>query len=240
MSVSMPEVGPETRVVGVALLRDAPAPAVLAAHRVNPPGWELPGGKVEPGETPEQAAVREVGEELGCVVRVTGWLEGSVAIRPGLVLLAATAEVLVGEPMPRSGDHDALRWVPLEDLDDLAWLAPDLPFVAQLAARSVSTVSTATVEALVFERDHAEEVAARLRRGGYPAEVVRARFAGEDDEEDQPWAVRTEAPLVVAELAAEEFDGWVETVDQGRPTPARSPGLPLPDGPRRVKGHFAP
>lgn len=233
----MPEVGPEVRVVGVALLRDAPVPAVLAAHRVDPPGWELPGGKVEPGETSEQAAVREVGEELGCVVRVTGWLEGSVPIRPGLVLVAATAEVLVGEPGPRSGDHDALRWVALDALDALDWLEPDLPFVAQLAASS----GAGAVEALVFERDHAEAVAARLRREGYPAEVARARFAGEDDEEDQPWAVRTDAPLVVAELAAEEFDGWVESVTGERVAePAPSPGLPLPEGPRRVKGHFAP
>lgn len=222
----------------MALLQDTPAPAVLAAHRMDPSGWELPGGKVEPGETPEEAAVREIGEELGCVVRVTGWLEGSVPIRPGFVLVAATAELLVGEPMPRSGDHDALRWVALDELDALAWLAPDLPFVAQLAARSPSAPG---VEVLVFERDHAEELAARVRREGYLAEVVRARFAGEDDEEDQPWAVRTDAPLVVAELAAEEFDGWVETTDHGEPAPARSPGLlPLPDGPRRVKGHFTP
>lgn len=236
--MSMPEVGPEVMVVGVALLRDAPVPAVLAAHRIDPEGWELPGGKVEPGETPEETAVREVGEELGCVVRVTGWLEGSVPIRPGLVLLVATAEVLVGEPSPRSGDHDALRWVRLDALDDLDWLAPDLPFVAQLAAR---TADAAMVEALVFERGHAEAVAARLRREGYPAELLRARFAGEDDEEDQPWAVRTDAPLVVAELAVEEFDGWVESVPVGQaPGPVPSAGLPLPDGPRRVKGHFAP
>ena len=70
-------------VVGVALLD---ARRVLAARRAFPShlagSWELPGGKVEPGEDPAATAVREIAEELGCGIEVTGWLEGESRIEP--------------------------------------------------------------------------------------------------------------------------------------------------------------
>ena len=90
------------------------------------------------------------------------------------------------------------------------------------------------------EEDDAAAVAARLRAGGFDAAVVRERFAGEDDDEDHPWSVVTDAPEVVVEVLAEEHDGWVDhdDVPPGRPQPP-SPGLALPDAPRRIKGHFA-
>ena len=115
-------------VVGVAILRDG---RVLAARRTG--GWEFPGGKVEPGESAEQAAVREIAEELGCVVELTGWLEPVVEIRPGLDLRVATARLVAGEPVPRPGEHDAIRWLAPTDLGAVDWLAADRPFVAVLA-----------------------------------------------------------------------------------------------------------
>ena len=116
-------------VVGVAIQRDG---RVLAARRADG-GWEFPGGKVEPGETLEAAAVREIAEELGCAVRVTGWLEPQVEIRAGLVLRVATATLAGGEPVPRPGEHDAVRWLAPEELDAVAWLPADRPFVTVLA-----------------------------------------------------------------------------------------------------------
>ena len=70
-------------VVGVALLD---AGRVLAARRAFPSHlaglWEFPGGKVEPGEDPAATAVREIAEELGCGIEVTGWLEGASRADP--------------------------------------------------------------------------------------------------------------------------------------------------------------
>ncbi len=119
-------------VAAVAIVRDG---RVLAGRRVGPPavrgGWEFPGGSVEPGETPEVAAVREAREELGVEVVLTGWL-GEVVIRPGLVLRVFTAALTCGEPAV-TGSHDELRWVSAGELTALGWLAPDRPLLAPLA-----------------------------------------------------------------------------------------------------------
>ena len=121
-------------VVGVAVLDGG---RVLAARRrpgpARPGGWEFPGGKVEPGENPEAAAVREISEELGCVVEVTGWLDGQVPIGPpgtGMELLVATARLIEGDPVPH--EHDAVRWWRRDRLEEVEWLRPDVPFASQL------------------------------------------------------------------------------------------------------------
>src|SRR5680860_1804161 len=121
-------------VVGAAILRNG---TVLAARRTTPPEaagrWEFPGGKVEPGESPEAALVREVSEELGCRVEVTGWLAGAVPIADHHELTVATCAITSGDPDPV--EHDLTRWLTPEQLDDVDWLEPDLPFLAELRAR---------------------------------------------------------------------------------------------------------
>ncbi len=86
------------------------------------------------------------------------------------------------------------------------------------------------LRALFWEADDAELVAARLRSGGFDASISRVTFAGEDDDEDQPWAVTSDAPETLLELAAEEYDGWVDHPSDARITPAP---LDLPAAPRR-------
>jgi 8-oxo-dGTP diphosphatase len=108
---------------------------VLAARRAaggSAGGWELPGGKVEPGEPVAAAAVRELREELGCTVRVTGRLEGAEPITTGLVLEVVTAVLVAGEPVPL--EHDAVWWLGKADLAAVRWLPADLPFLPQVAA----------------------------------------------------------------------------------------------------------
>ncbi len=118
-------------VVGAAILRHG---AVLAARRTTPAEaagrWEFPGGKVEPGESPEHALVREILEELGCDIEVTGWLAGDVPIGDAHVLRVATARLVAGEPSPT--EHDQVRWLTAEQLDDVDWLEPDRPFLPGL------------------------------------------------------------------------------------------------------------
>jgi 8-oxo-dGTP diphosphatase len=115
-------------VVGAAILYGG---RVLAARRTPPrAGWELPGGKVEHGESAEAAVVREIAEELACTVEVTGWLAGESPIGDGLVLRVARTRLVAGEPLP--SEHDVVRWLGPDQLDDVDWLAADRPFLPAL------------------------------------------------------------------------------------------------------------
>jgi len=121
-------------VVGAAILE---GDRVLAARRTAPVAaagrWEFPGGKVEPGETPEQALVREIAEELGCTIGVTGWLAGEAPIGETHLLTVAVAHLVSGDPVPR--EHDLVRWLVADDLDSVDWLEPDRPFLPELRTR---------------------------------------------------------------------------------------------------------
>ena len=74
--------------------------------------------------------VREVREELRCEVAVTCMLPGASTVKPGYTLRVALAELVDGEPVPH--EHDAMRWLGPEELADVDWLEPDLPFLDEL------------------------------------------------------------------------------------------------------------
>ncbi|MDH2414991.1 (deoxy)nucleoside triphosphate pyrophosphohydrolase [Nocardioides sp. CER19] len=221
-------------VVGAALIRGG---SVLAARRTRPPaaagGWEFPGGKVEPGEDPDAAVVREVAEELGCTVEVTGWLTLTVPISESLTLRVATARLVRGEPAPVEQDpsHDAVRWLRVDELDEVAWLDADRPFLPELDALLAELGRR--LRGIFFDEDAAAAVAGRLRADGWDVEVLRERYHGEDDDEDHPWAVVSDAPEAVMELLVDEHDGWLDGGDP--PLPGSTPPLDLPTAPRRVK-----
>ncbi|NYG56701.1 (deoxy)nucleoside triphosphate pyrophosphohydrolase [Nocardioides perillae] len=128
-------------VVGGAVVRDG---RVLAARRTWPAEhagrWELPGGKVEAGETPDDALVRELQEELGVATTVVRWLDGAQQVAGGRHTLRA-ALVALADPTaePTPVDHDELRWLTADQLDPahpeaVDWLEPDRPFLPEVAA----------------------------------------------------------------------------------------------------------
>lgn len=129
-------------VVGAALVDDLDRPTtLLAARRTEPPrlagAWELPGGKVDPGETAERALHRELREELGIGVRLGAELVpdggGSWPLPPSANLRVWLAIVTNGTPQPLE-DHDELRWLPPGQWESVAWLAGDVPVVRHLLA----------------------------------------------------------------------------------------------------------
>uniref|UniRef100_UPI000D1BD213 (deoxy)nucleoside triphosphate pyrophosphohydrolase n=1 Tax=Streptomyces bobili TaxID=67280 RepID=UPI000D1BD213 len=116
-------------VVGAALLD---GDRLLAARRSAPPElagrWELPGGKVEPGERPEEALVRELREELGVDARTVERVPGEWPLRQPYVLRVWTACLRPASAAPAPlQDHDALRWLTPEEIWDVDWLDQDVP-----------------------------------------------------------------------------------------------------------------
>jgi 8-oxo-dGTP diphosphatase len=94
--------------------------------------WEFPGGKVDPGEAPEAALIRELREELAVDVE-TGdamtpvvWTYGDRTIR----LLPFRCRVVRGEP--RAVEHAALRWCRPEDFHILHWAEADVPVLREI------------------------------------------------------------------------------------------------------------
>jgi 8-oxo-dGTP diphosphatase len=132
-------------VVGAAIVDDLLHPTrLLAARRSAPPAlagrWELPGGKVEPGETPVDGLHRELREELGVAVRLGAEVEhpdGAWPLTADLQMKVWWAVVVDGTPAPLE-DHDELRWLELGDWLTVDWLPGDVPLVEAMRERTSS------------------------------------------------------------------------------------------------------
>lgn len=128
-------------VVAAALVDDLTAPgALLAARRSGPVSlagrWEFPGGKVEPGESPQDALHREILEELGVTVvlgdELVGPDDGSWWLSERYVMRLWLARVTSGRPTPLV-EHDELRWLSTGHWGDVPWLDADVRIVTALA-----------------------------------------------------------------------------------------------------------
>ena len=98
--------------------------------------WEFPGGKLEYGETPEQALVREILEELGCGIRVLGIFGvSSVIARNGsnFVLIFYLCKITAGRP--KASEHERIEWVAPNELKKHNFAEADLDAVAKLAQK---------------------------------------------------------------------------------------------------------
>ncbi|ONI77372.1 DNA mismatch repair protein MutT [Actinosynnema sp. ALI-1.44] len=112
-----------TVVVGTAIVRDG---RILAQQRAFPAEvagmWELPGGRVEPGESDSAAVRRECQEELGIEVS-PGDAIGPDVVLPGGKLLRIYCATTEADPV--AVEHKALRWLNREELEDVEWLPAD-------------------------------------------------------------------------------------------------------------------
>lgn len=127
-------------VVGAAIVRSGLLLAQQRAAPVQLAGrWELPGGRVEAGESDATALRRECWEELGTRIAVLGRIGADQPLGAGKVLRIYAATLLAGSPEPVAVEHAALRWLRAAELDGLAWLDADralLPDLATLLRRA--------------------------------------------------------------------------------------------------------
>lgn len=92
-------------------------------------GWEFPGGKVEPGETPQVALKREIMEELETEIEVGDLIETIEYDYPTfhLSMDCFWAEIVKGDLVLR--EHEAAKWLTKEQLESVEWLPADLGLV---------------------------------------------------------------------------------------------------------------
>ena len=176
----MPSDRPDKPVhVVAAVLRDARGRILLArrtAGRDLAGAWEFPGGKVEPGETPQQALARELDEELGIRLRASTPLVAVPQAYPNKRILLDVHEVTAFEGTPRGREKQALAWSPAEKLASYPMPPADRPVVAAInaPARYLITPTPLPDERAAFLARLERAVAAGIRRvqlraPGWPA-----------------------------------------------------------------------
>ena len=122
--------------VVAALVRDA-GKVLMSRRRADQPMpllWEFPGGKVEPGEHPHAALVREVREELGCDLEVGGIHDVVFHAYPEFDLYMLVYEGRITAGTPRAVEVGEVAWVPVAALPALELLPADYPLARALAA----------------------------------------------------------------------------------------------------------
>lgn len=109
---------------------------VLAAKR-GPGGslphmWEFPGGKIEDGESPQEALAREIGEELLVDVRVGEEIVSTTHDYEFGVVTLTTYYCELRSGTPRLTEHAALRWLTPDELSSVEWAPADVPAVERV------------------------------------------------------------------------------------------------------------
>lgn len=120
--------------VVAALIRDTDRVLICQrpAHKARGMLWEFVGGKVEPGESPEEALIRECREELAITISVGDIFTEVTHTYPDLTihLTVFNAEITAG--VPRKLEHDDLRWITADELDRYAFCPADQSIVEKL------------------------------------------------------------------------------------------------------------
>lgn len=120
-------------VVGAVLIRDGLILAAQRSQQMSLPGmWEFPGGKIEPGETPQEALRRELEEELLCTAEVGDFLETTEHEYDFGIVILTTFFCELSEGEPSLTEHSEIKWLRPSELNDLRWAPADIPAVERL------------------------------------------------------------------------------------------------------------
>ena len=101
-------------------------------------GWEFPGGKIEPGETPEQALVREIQEELAMTINIDRHVVDVSYDYPEFHLQMGCFLCSIAEGTPHLLEHEAAKWLKTSEIDSVDWLPADVLVVDALKEQKIA------------------------------------------------------------------------------------------------------
>ena len=113
------------------------------AHKARGLLWEFVGGKVEPGESKEQALVRECREELGITVAVGDVFTEVTHVYPDLSVHLTLFDACIAEGKPQLLEHRDLRWITPDEIDSYDFCPADEAILKEITKRARKYISTA-------------------------------------------------------------------------------------------------
>ena len=122
-------------VVAAIIVKDSEILATQRGYGEFEGGWEFPGGKVEEGETPEQAIVREIHEELNAKIAVKDFLVQVEHDYPTFHLSMMCFICTLTDPTFQLLEHHAAKWLDPQHIDSVDWLPADIKVVNAIKER---------------------------------------------------------------------------------------------------------
>ncbi|PFI17419.1 (deoxy)nucleoside triphosphate pyrophosphohydrolase [Bacillus cereus] len=121
-------------VVGAVILNDNnEVLCALRSPKMSLPNyWEFPGGKINTGEDPRDALVREIKEELDCTITVGKQVEVVEHEYENIIVHLVTYKACIKSGTPKALEHSKLKWVSINNLKELEWAPADIPTVEVL------------------------------------------------------------------------------------------------------------
>lgn len=120
-------------VVAAVIMKEGRVFATQRGYGEFKDGWEFPGGKVEAGETPEEALRREIREELEVEVNVGDLIDTIEYDYPAFHLSMKCYACTIAGGSPHLLEHEAARWLSADQLDSVAWLPADITLIPKIA-----------------------------------------------------------------------------------------------------------
>lgn len=120
-------------VVAAVIMKEGKVFATQRGYGEFKDGWEFPGGKVEAGESPEEALCREIREELEVEVNVGDLIDTIEYDYPAFHLSMKCYACTIAGGSPHLLEHEAARWLSADQLDSVAWLPADITLIPRIA-----------------------------------------------------------------------------------------------------------
>jgi len=111
--------------------------ALRGPEMTLPNYWEFPGGKIEQGESKEEALKREIQEELGCVIALFDHVEDTTYEYEKVIVRLETFMAKIVSGTPIATEHAQIKWVPRKELATLNWAPADIPAIEKLLSNKI-------------------------------------------------------------------------------------------------------